>query len=117
MAAWRALLLNPEGRIPRRLWCCATDVVCLLCLFPTWIPVVLISNPSPSQRCSFPAKHLEFYTGQNVDNTIRALSPAENPGAAKKCAACKTQYYCNAACQRAHWKAEHKKDCKRWVQK
>ena len=42
---------------------------------------------------------------------------AENPGAEKKCAACKTQYYCDAGCQRVHWKAEHKTECKRFVEK
>ena len=45
------------------------------------------------------------------------VAPAEKPGAEKKCAGCRTQYYCDAKCQRVHWKAEHKKECKSWAQK
>ena len=30
-------------------------------------------------------------------------------GARKKCSRCKQSYYCSATCQKAHWKAEHKK--------
>ena len=29
----------------------------------------------------------------------------------KKCSACKTTQYCNPICQRAHWKAVHRKEC------
>jgi hypothetical protein len=31
----------------------------------------------------------------------------------KRCAACKTVYYCNATCQRAHWPAHKQTCCKR----
>ncbi|MCJ1359731.1 MAG: hypothetical protein MMC33_009733 [Icmadophila ericetorum] len=30
----------------------------------------------------------------------------------KRCGSCQVCYYCNAACQKAHWKSEHKGDCK-----
>ncbi len=30
---------------------------------------------------------------------------------AKRCAQCKCAYYCNATCQKKHWKAEHKQFC------
>jgi hypothetical protein len=32
-------------------------------------------------------------------------------GAKKRCAACKTSYYCNRKCQQKHWKKEHKQEC------
>lgn len=30
----------------------------------------------------------------------------------KRCGSCQVCYYCDAACQKRHWKAEHKNDCK-----
>lgn len=30
----------------------------------------------------------------------------------KRCSSCRTVAYCSAKCQRAHWNAEHKRDCK-----
>ena len=33
-------------------------------------------------------------------------------GASQRCGACRYPQYCNAACQRGHWKAGHKQECK-----
>jgi hypothetical protein len=33
-------------------------------------------------------------------------------GGVKKCARCKKRAYCGRACQRKHWKAGHKDECK-----
>ena len=41
-----------------------------------------------------------------------AVSAAQAPPVKlKRCAACATQLYCSAACQRAHWRAGHKEEC------
>ena len=34
-------------------------------------------------------------------------------GASQRCGACRYAQYCNPACQREHWKAGHKQECKR----
>ncbi len=30
----------------------------------------------------------------------------------KSCAKCKASYYCSGVCQKMHWEAGHRKDCK-----
>jgi hypothetical protein len=35
------------------------------------------------------------------------------PGAHKRCGSCGRAAYCSRACQTAHWKAGHKRDCPR----
>lgn len=36
----------------------------------------------------------------------------ERPDAAGLCGGCRIAFYCSTACQRAHWKASHKRECK-----
>ena len=37
--------------------------------------------------------------------------PEEHAGQFKTCGRCSSAWYCSAACQRAHWKAAHKREC------
>jgi hypothetical protein len=38
--------------------------------------------------------------------------PEEHAGQFKTCARCRRAWYCSAACQRAHWKEGHKRECR-----
>ena len=39
-------------------------------------------------------------------------APEKHAGQFKTCGRCRSAWYCSAACQRAHWKAAHKRECK-----
>jgi len=43
----------------------------------------------------------------------RCANPGCERGGLKKCARCQKARYCGAECQKAHWKAGHKKECVR----
>ena len=42
---------------------------------------------------------------------------ASTPMTFNRCGGCKLQYYCNSTCQKNHWTAGHKKECKRLKKK
>lgn len=35
----------------------------------------------------------------------------DHPGTYKRCACCRAVFYCSSTCQKAHWKAGHKREC------
>ncbi|KAK4035270.1 hypothetical protein C8A01DRAFT_18046 [Parachaetomium inaequale] len=45
-------------------------------------------------------------------STTTTSSSSSSGRALKSCTACKAAVYCNPSCQRAHWKAVHKAECK-----
>ncbi len=47
----------------------------------------------------------------NVTELIKCANCSNNSGNLLRCAGCKSVYYCNATCQKQHWK-QHKMTCK-----
>ena len=88
--------------------------------------VPLTSNPSTpeEERVAFERLSISSakkqYQKQRISNSAR-LQPCENcqtqtpEKELKKCAACKSVYYCCVQCQKHHWKT-HKPICRRLVQ-
>lgn len=48
-----------------------------------------------------------FLSGYTVNVCARCSKPAD-----QQCVKCKAVRYCSKGCQKAHWSASHKKECK-----
>ena len=46
-----------------------------------------------------------------LESKASCVNPGCPRGGLKKCSRCQRMRYCGAACQKAHWKAGHKREC------
>lgn len=58
-------------------------------------------KPVVSQASSASGEIIDTCTFCNTESTVEL----------KKCSACRVATYCNAVCQKSHWKSGHKKEC------
>ena len=81
-----------------------TKAVLAMCgLTSTTTPPVVIAGTSDPEAGGF------YCSGCGKQSRSNGESKTEEY---KRCGGCQASYYCSVPCQRAHWEAGHKKDCR-----
>lgn len=108
---------NPDPTAPKRRSLLATTAFptpgTTIATFTTPL-LALPDGPSMRTTCNYCLTTTLNPNPPSTSTTSTSALTATIPGtppALKACTACKAAVYCNAACQRAHWKAGHKGEC------